>query len=155
MERMKLLQTSSFDWSKHFAGHTGFYKVCEETCYTLLHGQLQEGLKYSIMSAPAVSGAQLYAELCMAAKNEECRQGELAKRQQYQFRGVQSDGRERDSTVTSHTSLLTPHLMHKSKGGVTSTMELTIWPNFLEYINQRVKEVFPWNKRKLLVPRKL
>ena len=37
------------------------------------------------MSAPAVSGAQTYAELCMAEKNEERRQGELAKRQQYQF----------------------------------------------------------------------
>ena len=74
----------------------GFDKVGEETRYTLLHGQLQEGLKYSIISTPVVSGAQTYAELWMAAKNEECRQGALAKRQQYQFRSTYPDSRERD-----------------------------------------------------------
>ena len=76
----------------------GFDKVGEETRHTLLHGQLQEGLKYSLMSAPAVSGAQTYAELCMAAKNEERRQSELVKRQHYQFKGAYPDSlpRERD-----------------------------------------------------------
>jgi len=77
----------------------GFDKVGEETRSTVLHGQLQEGLKYSIMSAPAVSGAQTYAELCLAAKNEERRQGESVKRQQYHLRGMYPDslsGRERD-----------------------------------------------------------
>ena len=35
------------------------------------------------MEAPAASGSQTYSELCLAAKNEERRHGELAKRQQY------------------------------------------------------------------------
>ena len=54
-----------------------------ETRDTFLHSQLQEGLKYDIMRAPAVSGAQGYKELCLAAKNEEKRQAELRKRQKY------------------------------------------------------------------------
>ena len=55
-----------------------------ETRDTLLHSQLQEGLRYEILKAPAVSGAQSYKELCLAAKNEEKRQAELRKRAQYQ-----------------------------------------------------------------------
>ena len=55
-----------------------------ETCETLLYGQLQEGLKYSLMSGPAVSGAQSYKELCTAAKNEEKRMEGLKKREPYQ-----------------------------------------------------------------------
>ena len=55
-----------------------------ETRQTLLHGQLQEGLQYNLMKAPAVSGAQTYPELCMADKNEEKRQAELKKQQEYQ-----------------------------------------------------------------------
>ena len=54
-----------------------------ETRDTLLHGQLQEGLKYELMRSPAVSGAQTYKELCLASKNEEKRLVELEKRQQY------------------------------------------------------------------------
>ena len=54
-----------------------------ETMETLLHSQFQEGLRYSLMKAPAVSGAQTYKELCMAAKNEEKRLEELKKRQEY------------------------------------------------------------------------
>jgi len=42
------------------------------------------------MEASAVSGAQSYPELCLAAKNEERRQTELAKRQQYARHSVQS-----------------------------------------------------------------
>ena len=49
----------------------------------MLHGQLQDGLKYELMRAPAVSGAQKYAKLCLAARNEEKRLAELKKRQQY------------------------------------------------------------------------
>ena len=54
-----------------------------ETRDILLHGQLQEGLKYDIMKAPSVSGAQTYKQLCLAAKNEEKRLAELKKRQHY------------------------------------------------------------------------
>ena len=49
-----------------------------ETRETLLHGQLQEGLSYQIMKAPAVSGAQSYRELVMAAKHEERRRDKLS-----------------------------------------------------------------------------
>ena len=48
-----------------------------------LHSQFQEGLRYSLMKVPPVSGAQKYKELCMAAKKEEKRQDELKKRQEY------------------------------------------------------------------------
>ena len=51
---------------------------------TLLHSQLQEGLVYDLMRAPAVSGAQGYRELCLAARNEERRLAELNKRREYQ-----------------------------------------------------------------------
>ena len=51
----------------------------EETRGTLLHGQLQEGLIYDIMKAPAVSGCRGYKEVCLAARNEEKRLIELAK----------------------------------------------------------------------------
>jgi hypothetical protein len=51
-----------------------------ETWDTLLHGHLQEGLKYEILKGPAVSGAQ---SVCLVAKNEEKRQAELHKRAQY------------------------------------------------------------------------
>ena len=54
-----------------------------ETQHTLLHAQLHEALKFELMRAPAVSGAQTYQSLCLAAKNEEHRLSELRKRQQY------------------------------------------------------------------------
>ena len=54
-----------------------------ETRDTLLHGQLQDGLKHELMRAAAVSGAQSYKGLCLAARNEEKRLAELKKRQQY------------------------------------------------------------------------
>jgi len=57
--------------------------MSQETCYALLHGQLQDALKHEIMKAPAVSGAQNYPALCMASRNEEKQLLELHKRQQY------------------------------------------------------------------------
>ena len=56
----------------------------EETQNTLLYFQLQEGLKYVLMKAPAVSGAREYQELCITAKNEEHCLTELNKRQYLQ-----------------------------------------------------------------------
>ena len=35
-----------------------------------MHSKLQEGLRYSVMSAPAVSGAQTYLELYLAMKKQ-------------------------------------------------------------------------------------
>lgn len=52
----------------------------ERGCQTrLLHSQLQEGLRYELMKAPAVSGSHTYCELCLAARNEEKRVAELTK----------------------------------------------------------------------------
>ena len=51
---------------------------------TLLCSQLQESLRQEIMNGPAVSGAQSYPELCVAAKNEEQRIAGLRKRESYQ-----------------------------------------------------------------------
>ena len=56
----------------------------------LLYGQLQEGLRYELMRAPAVSGAQNYKELCIAARNEEKRLSKLKKRRGYQKQTISS-----------------------------------------------------------------
>ena len=58
-------------------------KLSTETRGAFLYGQLQEGLRQSLMQSPNVSGALTYKELIMAAKNEERRQTELKKRKQY------------------------------------------------------------------------
>ena len=58
--------------------------MSQETRNALLHGQLQDGLRYEIMKAPAVSGAQTYSRLCLASRNKEKRLLELKKRLQYQ-----------------------------------------------------------------------
>ena len=57
--------------------------LSHETRDMLLYGQLQEGLLYTLMESPAVSGAQNYKELCVAAKREERRLAELKRKQQY------------------------------------------------------------------------
>ena len=62
----------------------GHDRMSTETRDTLLHGQLQDGLLLELMNAPAVSGAQSYKELCLAARNEEKRLAELRKRRHYQ-----------------------------------------------------------------------
>ena len=79
--------------------------MSEETRGTLLHGQLQEGLRYEIMRAPAVSGLHGYKELCLASRNEEKRLVELAKRRQYwkplqwsTFRRMDDDQMSQDRT---------------------------------------------------------
>ena len=52
------------------------------------------------MEAPAVSGSQTYSELCLAVKNEERRQSELTKRQQYARTGIQAGGNNSSGTHT-------------------------------------------------------
>ena len=56
-----------------------------QTRDALLYSQLQEGLRHSLMEAPAVSGAASYASLRLAAKNEERRQAALRSRKGYQW----------------------------------------------------------------------
>ena len=56
-----------------------------ETRDTLLYGQIQEGLTYTLVKSTAVSGARSYSELCLAAaRNEERRLTELHRHQHYQ-----------------------------------------------------------------------
>ena len=64
--------------------------MTSETRDTLLHGQLEEGLVYELTSAPAVSGAQSYCELCLATRNEERRLVGLGRWRQYR-RSLQSE----------------------------------------------------------------
>ena len=56
--------------------------MSQETGNVLLHGQLQDGLRYEIMKATAVSGVQSYNELCLVSQNEEKQLLELKKRLQ-------------------------------------------------------------------------
>ena len=61
---------------KSFQKAYGRDRMSVETRSTLLYSQLQEGLKYELMKAPAVSGAKDYQELCISARNEERRLAE-------------------------------------------------------------------------------
>ena len=51
----------------------GSDKLDAESRSIFLFTQMQEGLRQEVMRSPSVSGALSYAELCMAAKNEEKR----------------------------------------------------------------------------------
>ena len=68
--------------------------MSDETRAALLHRQMQEGLRYDIMKAPAVSGSHSYKELCLASRDEEKRLAELAKRRQYLAPLQQSTSKE-------------------------------------------------------------
>uniref|UniRef100_A0A1X7U6R2 Uncharacterized protein n=1 Tax=Amphimedon queenslandica TaxID=400682 RepID=A0A1X7U6R2_AMPQE len=49
-------------------GHDEMYADARDA---LMYAQLQEGLIYDLIKAPAISGATDYLKLCVAAKNEE------------------------------------------------------------------------------------
>ena len=78
--------------------------MSKETRATLLYCQLQEGLRYSQMKTPAVSGARDYTELSLAAKNEEKQQAELTRCQQYQSVLPRFKGSRPKSATYSHVS---------------------------------------------------
>ena len=69
----ELQSVADFIWKleRTFQIAYGRDDISRETRDTFLHSQLQEGLSYELMKCPAVSGAQTYRELCLAAKNEE------------------------------------------------------------------------------------
>ena len=71
--------------------------MSEETRNILLYRQLNEGLRYNLIKSPAVSGASGYQQLCIATKNEERRQNELMKRQQYQHGDQRTNRTEKSS----------------------------------------------------------
>ena len=94
--------------------------MSQETRNALLHGQLQDALKYEIMKAPAVSGAQSYTALCLASRNEEKRLLELRKRQQYRQASNQPP-RPTRQTFTSPGNKpgdTRPHLERQKTGDV-------------------------------------
>ena len=70
---------------KAFRVAFGNDKLGKKTKETMLYGQLQEGLHLGILHVRSLSalGAMSFKELCMATKNEEQRQTELKKRQDY------------------------------------------------------------------------
>ena len=70
----------------------------------LLYGQLQEGLSYSLIESPSVSGAQSYRELCIAAKKEERRHAELKKQQYLKVEKPSSESSIRKSFQRSYNS---------------------------------------------------
>ena len=83
----------------------GRENLSAETRDMLLYGQLQEGLPYSLIESPSVSGAQSYRELCIAAKKEERRLAELKKKQQYlKTEKPPSGGSTRGSFQRNYTS---------------------------------------------------
>ena len=96
---------------KTFRRAYGHEQMSEETRNTLLYGQLNEGLKYNLIKAPAVSGASEYQQLCVAARNEERRQSELVKRQQYQ----QTDHRSNRPDRFERSSKKPPSNDHRDK----------------------------------------
>jgi len=81
----------------------------------LLYGQLQEGLLYTLMQSPTVSGDQSYRELCLATKKGKKRSGELRKMQQYLKDVTGSLAKEYKTTTQGGT---------KSKGGWNKTKSL-------------------------------
>ena len=74
----------------------GSDKLTKETKDAMLYGQLQEGLRLSIIRSPNVSEALAYKELCMAAKHEEKRQAELRKCHESERMTAAKDNRQRD-----------------------------------------------------------
>ena len=57
--------------AKSYHEAIGNDRLSRKTKDAMLYGQLQEGLRLSLIRSPSVSGAMTYQELCMAAKHEE------------------------------------------------------------------------------------
>ena len=72
-----------------------------ESKEALLYGQLQEGLLYKLIESPAVSGAQDYKSLCVAARNEERRLVELSRRSQRHGYGANASYRQKEQSNQS------------------------------------------------------
>ena len=117
---------------KIFRRDYGREHMTEETRKPLLHGQLQEGLRYVLMKAPAVSGARDYQELCTAAKNEEHQLIELNKRQQYKADSHKETTTQLDLIMGGTqqpiiTQGIPPHLPQPVLSDVTFAITLVTW----------------------------
>jgi len=91
----------------------GHDNLSVETREAMLFGQLQAGLKYSIMKSPAVSGCQSYRDLRVAAKNEEKCLVELRHRQQYQ----KNQGHQGNPKKSSENSSGQQDVVHRPPSG--------------------------------------
>ena len=98
-----------------FCSAYGGDSLSDETRDALLHGQLQEWLRYEIMEAPAVLGASKYSELCLAARNEEQRQHELTKRRRLTKPSRRVTLQEAPAPTTSRASANTPLLLDATR----------------------------------------
>ena len=80
LQQTVVLVTEFIFWlEKTFRQAYGHEQMSKQTRSTLLYGQLNKGLKYNLIKAPAVSGTLEYQQLCIAAWNEERHQSELVK----------------------------------------------------------------------------
>ena len=75
----------------------GSNKLSKETKDAMLYGQLQEGLRLSIIRSPSVLGTLAYKELCMAAKHKGKRKVELRKHQESEQLTATKDNQQRDN----------------------------------------------------------
>ena len=88
------------------------------------YGQLQSGLNFELNRAAAVSGAQNYGELCIAAKNEEKR---LTKREQHgrcqgKYNMIQRETLARSLCIMSIPSkLITEQQTNNNSSGTSAT----------------------------------
>lgn len=116
----------------------GHDSMAGETRDALLCSQLQEGLKYSLMESPAVSGATSYQSVCVAAKSEEWRQAALKKRKQYRSDPAPSYrppskwsskpvGEYKLRTGESWTPARTTDQRYPNAGSWTPRMEVRCW----------------------------
>ena len=97
--------------------------MLSETRDALFYAQLQEGLKYDLMKAPAVSGALNYQALCVAARSEE-RLAELQKIKYYQspqLRGTKKATNQ--PQVSTPGSQLKPGQSHNRSTGASQSKQ--------------------------------
>ena len=118
-----------------------------ETRDVLLYGKLQDGLWIDLVSkALAISGAQNYQELCIAAKNEERRLAELKKRRQY----AKDESFQYQTNQTSHsqqTPMITRrNLLSVNRLDVTYVIAHIILAMTAKLIKLRVEVKLEWCK---------
>ena len=102
----------------------GHDTMLSETRDALLYAQLQEGLRYDLMKAQAVSGALNYQALCVAAKSEGRRLDELQKRKCYrspQLRGTKKATNQ--PQISTAGSQLKPGQRHNRSSGPSQSKQ--------------------------------
>ena len=102
---------------KAFREAYGREPMSSETRSALLFAQLQDGLRYELVRAPAVSGAVSYEQLCIAAKGEERRLAALRKRQELEGTGARNtEASRRPKSVGAQGNTRHPRDMRDRSG---------------------------------------